>query len=284
VYADDVAENGDAVFIQQIASINAWPVYRYRGGTLTPLTSTTTNAKYMNARTDGVNVIFQRYYIGYNGGLDLYTSAGMVSLVPENTPCASLGLILTYAVDNGWTAYSSPDSSCQTQQIWVRAPDDTRTQVSVWSTSSTVDAINDAGQVMMLNTSSLGANRYLASAGVFPETISSTLGHAIWLDGQWYVVMGRTLFSIGPVPPPSDAGTGAMDASAAPPPTDASAPVEPSDMSAPASGAAKAQARGCTVAPGAPANGGSGMALTFLLLAAVRWRRARATGSASSGN
>jgi hypothetical protein len=182
---------------------------------------------------------------------------------------------------------------CQTQQVWVRAPDDTRTQLSVWSTSSTVDAINDAGQVMMLNTSSLGANRYLASAGVFPETISSTLGHAIWLDGQWFVVMGRTLFSIGPPPPPADAGTGAMDASVAPPVQDAAAPVEPADMgvpvipggsndTVPGDGVPKAQARGCAVALGAPASGGAGVLLLLLSVYWKRRRRDRATSSAWS--
>jgi MYXO-CTERM domain-containing protein len=309
VFAEDVAVNGDAVFVIQNTTEDGYPVYLYRGGTFTALTSTTTNAKYQNALTDGINVIYEQRYIGIGGGgAYLLTSGGTVTLrADRELGCSLFGQ--PHALSGGWAAYARPDSGCQTQ-IWTRAPDDTRTQLSVWSTSSTVDALNDAGQVMMLNTSSLGAYRYLASPGVFPDAVSSTLGRAIWLDGQWYIVMGRTLYSIAPASAGTDGG--APDLAASPPdlsmspldlsmsatvdlsvsPADQSAQpadmgaVAPMDASAGSPGDASGSvdlgsttggmhSGGCAMAPDGQLSG-SAMVLGLLLLAAaVRRRRDR---------
>jgi hypothetical protein len=237
-YAEDVAANGDAIYILQPAStIDYYPVYRYRGGTLTALTST--SLKYINALTDGTNVIYQQWFIGYTGGTFLTTSGSTLTLDPNSGCNASPN---TYAVNGGWTLFGEGDPACgsHTSQMWTRAPDGTLTQVSVWSTSSSADAVSNAGEVMMFNNSSLGNYRYLASPGVFPQAISSPLGHAVWLDNQWYVVMGRTLFAVV-IGGGQDGGAPVMDLSMAPPrdlsmapPRDLSMmpPPPPRDMSA----------------------------------------------------
>ena len=227
ISASDVAATGEAVFINFTSDTSQEQVFLYRGGVLTQLTN---GYRHEFAFTDGVNVVYDRYYIGFTVvSTYLYNIASgtTVTLVPDPPPCFSDFILNdSHAVAGGWTAYAMPDNSCVVQ-LWVRAPDDTRTQVSIWSTGTSVDAINGAGEVMMLNTSSLGSYRYHASPGVLPDVVNSQLGHAIWLDNQWYIIMGRTLFSIGGSPPP-DAGT---DGSATPPDagTTPDAPAPPPD-------------------------------------------------------
>src|SRR5262249_10823009 len=144
--------------------------------------------------TDGANVVYRQFFIGYGGNTFLYTGTSTLTLV-DNSVCMKLDL--SFAVNGGWTADAAPHGTCATLQVGTRAPDDTRAQVSVWNSDSTAEAVNDSGEVMLWN----AGQRYRATAGDTPDQISSTLGRAVWLDGQWYIVMGRTLFSIGSPPP-----------------------------------------------------------------------------------
>jgi hypothetical protein len=272
----DVAANGDAVFILNDPLSNNYVVYLYRGGVWSAITDTSpAGPKYQVALTDGTNVIYHRWYLGVGGGgTYLYneSAATTVALVPDNS-CNLFSA--SYALYNGWTVYAAPDGAC-TQQVWTRAPNDTRKQISIWSTDSYAEAVNDSGAAMLWN----GSTRYsVAAAGGLPDAISSTLGRAVWLDSQWYVIMGRTLFSVaGPMP---DGGTPDMTVlSDLSTPLDLTVPADlsvpgdltsvPVDMAAPVDLAipadmGKSQPGGCAVTPRAPSPVGAMLILLALL-------------------
>ena len=159
---------------------------------------------------------------------------------------------------------------------------------------------------MMLNSSPLGSFRYHASRGVFPDAVNSQLGRAIWVDNQWYIIMGRTLFAIAGLSPP-DGGTGGSDGSTMTPdagttpdapagttpdapagtPSDAPAGTipdapggTPPDAPAPidASGAggsanAPTQDSGCSVVLGTPTASSFSFFVVAVVLASRRYRR-----------
>ncbi len=310
IYAGDVGANGLAAYIIQSATgANYFPVYTYSGGTLAPITPT--NTKYEGVLIDGNNVIYRQWFLGYEGDVFLYT--GTDTLTFTSGGC---NLPFSYAVNGGWTAYNVAVDACQTLQVWTRAPDDTRHQLSIWSTSSTIDAVSDTGEVMMFNASSLGNHRYLASASLGPVAVSTPLGRAVSIGGQWYVVMGRSLFSVVlgagadlATPPPPDLAVAPPDdlsvlgddlsapsedlAAAAPPDLAPSEDmralaVDLNRASSDLGGATPADlalpppvgsAQGCNLSGGASP---SSSALGLLLLLGAAARRARCSARASS--
>jgi hypothetical protein len=110
------------------------------------------------------------------------------------------------AVAKDWIAYehqSRTGVSMTPRQVFVRAPNGDTNQLSIWETNSAIDSINGSGEVMVLNRD----RRYRARPGQSPEAVSSALGRAHWLNGEWHIVIGRSLFRLTPAVSPGDAGT-----------------------------------------------------------------------------
>jgi len=70
-------------------------------------------------------------------------------------------------------------------------------RITTFATSSSIEAVNAAGEVVFTS----GNRRYWASPTTAPVDVPSSLGHALFACGGWYVIMANTAFQI--------AGTGA---------------------------------------------------------------------------
>ncbi len=147
----------------------------------------------MSPKTDGVNTAYikQEYRNpgGYgNQSLYLHTNSQEVQLITfmENNT-------FDYRLNNGWTAYTKSGNSGQSQ-VWTRSPDGVQTQISYFGTNSYIDDLGPNGEVIFKN----GSRLYLAQLDKTQIEISSTLGKRFYQDGKWYVVIGRSLFSIDP--------------------------------------------------------------------------------------
>ncbi|WP_437608815.1 hypothetical protein WMF20_48490 [Sorangium sp. So ce834] len=200
----DIAEDGLFAYVDGPRSL-----YTRRDGTSTLLT--TSGDEMTRPVTDGINVVFTKILRSGQPQSILATPSGQVPLgvAPVARPeGAQTG---AYQLHAGYIAFlkGSPGA----EQVWLRTPSGAQHQLSS-STPSQLDdpparlghdGISDTGEVMFLTP----PKRYLGAAGAAPREISSHLGHARWLQGAWYVVMGNTLFQVDDGSSGAGAGGGA---------------------------------------------------------------------------
>ncbi|XXT15077.1 hypothetical protein WME94_32995 [Sorangium sp. So ce429] len=191
-FSFDVAENGRVTYVDRGSSL-----YTRIAGTSTLLASS--RDKITRPATDGLNVVFAKEIQRNVYQTILATPSGEVPLgvAPVAQPAgAQTG---AYQLHAGYIAFLR--GSVGSEQVWLRTPTGEQRQLSFFATASRLDdpptrlghdGISDTGEVMFLNP----PKRYLAAPGAAPREVSSHLGHARWLDGAWYVVMGNTLFAV----------------------------------------------------------------------------------------
>jgi hypothetical protein len=192
-------------------------VYESRAGTATNIGMVGGSAfSFSNfVVTDGENLVFSvdTTNVGYQ--INRFSiAAGTSELLgtPMNSP-PSPGTYGNYQANNGWVAYVQQSSGVN--QVWSESPMGTKTQLSVYNTNSTVDALGPTGEVMFLNggdsAAGVTSGRYLRIPPALPARINSQLGAAAARCDGWYVQMGGSLFSVTGT---QDAGTGcpALDA------------------------------------------------------------------------
>jgi hypothetical protein len=189
-----VTSSGD-VLLLAAGNPNA-TLYRDHGGTITSFDA---GGPAGGLITDGTIVAFG---VTVDGGswLDLLElSSGMQRLV-----CASP---VAYQVNGSWTACVQNLNGVN--QVSSVSPSGTSTQLSIYNTNSSIDALGPTGEVMFVNggdaDAGVAAGRYLRMPPALPERINSQLGTAVARCDGWYIKMGGTLFQVSGT---EDAGTG----------------------------------------------------------------------------
>ncbi|WP_437302626.1 hypothetical protein [Sorangium sp. So ce388] len=191
-FSFDVAEDGRVAYVDRGASL-----YTRIAGTSTLLASS--RDKITRPATDGLNVVFAKEIQRNVYQTILATPSGELPLGAAPAPRPEGAQTGAYQLHAGYIAFLR--GSLGSEQVWLRTPTGELRQLSFFATASRLDdpptrlghdGISDTGEVMFLNP----PKRYLAAPGAAPREISSHLGHARWLDGAWYVVMGNTLFAV----------------------------------------------------------------------------------------
>lgn len=98
-------------------------------------------------------------------------------------------------MNDGWIAFVRPDAG-NALQVWRRAPNGVESQVSAFGTSSSIESMGPAGEIVFTNNAVGAARRYRAAVGGSPEDIGSGLGQPVYIDGQLHVMMGATLLRV----------------------------------------------------------------------------------------
>jgi hypothetical protein len=186
-WMNDVASNGDIVYWS-----TSYQIYRHRGSVTTQLTNDSLWNTY--PLTDGVNVFYRKHTpccSNQTYQIAMYTASGEHLLTPAGTkqpmPYAD------YQVNNSWAAFTKPGTD-GVFQIWRRSPAGYLTQLSFFGTSSSIDTLASNGDMTWIS----GKRRYLSISGGLPVDVGSYLGKSIFQGGQWYVIIGKSLFSIAP--------------------------------------------------------------------------------------
>jgi hypothetical protein len=125
------------------------------------------------------------------------------------TPIAADG---NWMANGGWLAFArTPDAG--PPQVWSRSPAGVEAQVSFFGAGASVEALGDTGEIAMkLST----GDRWVGRAGAPPVQVDP-MGTIRWLDGNWYVTVGRMLFRLESTCTAGDPECGAMvDAGAFP--------------------------------------------------------------------
>ncbi len=274
VYAYALAESGDLVWMDA-----SYQLYRYRASAVASLSCCSASPEPLGLVTDGENIAYQTKDAA---ATNLISSMGSETLCTgfEGSPCGG------YVLRGGWSVFSklSKQGATIRRQVFRRAPDGMQTKVSTLVADTFPSDISPAGQVLMRS----DKRRYLTNGAAQPTEISSTQGNAIWA-GDWYVMLGRSLFRVDPqrvAPPdlegePVDAGT-SSDASVDAGPADGGmegssggGSVNGSGSSGSANGSGgKGPGHTCSMALGAKSSQ-SGWALSLMVTLVLALRSAR---------
>jgi hypothetical protein len=190
--SNDVASNGDVTYWSE----NTYQIYRYRGGVSSQLTN---DISLMNTYplTDGINVVYRKCTSCCLNNdtkrceIGMYSSAGETILAPVQTLIPQPDY--HYQVNNGWVAFTKPGTDTN-YQVWVLSPLGELTQVSNFGDSSVISGLAYNGEVTFFINS---RNRlYWARPGSPSVEIGSYPGKSFYQDGNWFVIIGRSLFKV----------------------------------------------------------------------------------------
>jgi uncharacterized protein (TIGR03382 family) len=249
--------------------------------------------------TDSGNVVWYPRGLTYDVGyIDLWTPTGGETL--EDAICSYLepGPCPHYRMESGWIAYtkgSSPTADGRKSTVWTRSPTGVHALATPFDARLYVVGLNGSGEVAVdkvpfNNEVGQGqGRRYLSKAGpsapTTPLEIGGAHGRAVFRDGSWYMVMGRSLFRVETGPLPQDAGVGpsappaGMPVCNAPPPPGSTPDAASSGSSGaapngdPANAGASEEEGGGACALAREHNAGAGGALALVALVGLVRRR-----------
>lgn len=96
-----------------------------------------------------------------------------------------------YQIRDGWVSYTNIGSSAQ-KHVWSYDPSGNRVQRTFFQASSYIETMGDNGELMLIS----GKRRYLSTADGTLTEISSDSGKSYFVEGKWYIAIGRVLFTI----------------------------------------------------------------------------------------
>lgn len=161
----------------------------YRDGTNTQLTNDSEIQNFF-VRTDGNNVVYTKKQIV--DGEESYSIA-LHDGVEERILLVS-GMDSTfYDLDFGWVVLGKPGTSDQ-WQVWMSKANEEPIQRTFFSSTSHAIAFNERGELIFENEER--ASKYLSFPDGRFKPLGNYIGQTTWQNGHWYVVIGRTLFTL----------------------------------------------------------------------------------------
>ncbi len=188
----DVADNGTVAY-----STGDGQIVLFSGGMADIITD---DPGFRNAYpvTDGTRTIYLKYEAMPSGptrrdAIVLYDGVEEIEILSRDVPSDSVIRPPGYQLVPGWIAYQA-DGNIGQSHVWLVDPAGERRQLTLFGDSSEIELLNTNGEVIFIR----GERRYLASPDGTMTEISSTLGKLYAVDGEWYVIIGRSLFQILP--------------------------------------------------------------------------------------
>lgn len=183
---NDAASNGTVAYWTTDHQVEL-----FVNGVTTPLTNDV-GLWNTHVLTDGTRTVYrkstpccgnQTYAIVLHDGSDEIVLRAAQSL--EATPGRD------YQIVPGWVAYTDIGNLGQ-KHVWLYDPSGQRQQLTYFGAASTIDTLGENGEVMLLS----GQRRYLATPDGKLTEVASSSGNAYWIEGQWYVAIGTSLFRV----------------------------------------------------------------------------------------
>ncbi len=189
-----LAANGDVIYTSNSTGPTGRNIYRLRGGTAQALTQDGGASLYnQEPQTDGIGVVYLKSAACCGSGpfLIAYHDGSVESIVSNVSGLNAVNR--KYAIANGHLAYIAPDAN-QIGQVWRRSAG-VDLQLTFFTANSTVDIIGPDGTVLL---NQLGKRRYLVRPGGVPADIGTYLGRVVYRNGNFFVLMGRSVFKVRP--------------------------------------------------------------------------------------
>lgn len=171
-------------------------------GTVPTLLSPSDSLGEVQPKTDGINVAYERCNCSFGGThivyqTTLHTAAGdtVLSGGAEKTALGGAGS-LTYAIENGWLAYTTPlvQNGTLAFQPRSRSPQgNDRPLAATLSQSAVIEAVSASGDVVFTTAGS----RFVTSPPYAALTnLGSAQGRVIWTDGSFFVLVGGAVMKV----------------------------------------------------------------------------------------
>jgi hypothetical protein len=189
----DVAATGEVVW----GSSSPYEIFLFQGGMNIQLTDDG-DGEFGNTSpvTDGIHVVYERralFPAPTNSSIRLSDPDGEITLASNFNRDFEPGE--GYQVNDGWIAFVRLDAA-NSRQVWRRSPAGVETQVSAFGSSSRIESMGPAGEIVFTSEATGTPRRYCALVGGSPTDIGSTLGRPIYIDEQLHVMMGSTLLRV----------------------------------------------------------------------------------------
>jgi carboxypeptidase family protein len=189
----DVAATGEVAW----SSSSPYEIFLFQGGMNTQLTNDG-DGEFANTSpvTDGIHVVYERralFPAPTNSSIRLSAPGSEITLASNITRDLEPGE--GYQVNDGWIAFLRPDAA-SSRQVWRRSAAGVETQVSAFGSSSRIESMGPAGEIVFTSEATGTPRRYRALVGGSPTDIGSTLGRPVFIDGQLHVMMGATLLQV----------------------------------------------------------------------------------------
>lgn len=154
-------------------------------------TSQITNDAFMNTypRTDGHYTVYKKSADQLSHAIVLFNGTSEVTLRSAARPDPRAGR--DYQLRDGWVAYTDLGNQGQTQ-LWTYDAQGNKAQRSLFFAASEIDTLGDGGRVMFMS----GGRRYLSIGSGIATDVSSAQGKSYHINNQWYIAIGRVLFSV----------------------------------------------------------------------------------------
>jgi hypothetical protein len=188
-----VAANGDVVFWN-----SDYEIMRYRGGSLTALTSSDDAvARNTAPRTDGINVVFRRAppCCAVRGDQILMITAQGTELALTPVLTEAPNGALDYDAAGGWVAYTHPDAGF-VMQVRMRSPDGVVYQATRLASPSTIQAVGPAGELVFASGTQVYVARPPYTAPPVPVGRWPSAARYQWRGGQLVTFLGRSAFTV----------------------------------------------------------------------------------------
>lgn len=188
-WENDVAENGDVVFWD-----NQYQINRYRAGTVTQLTHESVLWNTYSI-TDGVNVLFRRHdpCCGNQQYSIVLLDNGGAEHVLDGPRSQEPSPDYDFAASAGWTAFTKYGID-GVKQVMKRSPAGDLTQVTSFASNSTIEALGPDGALLLQH----AGRRVLAAPAAALVDVGAAVGRARFIGTEPYVMIGRSLFRVGP--------------------------------------------------------------------------------------
>jgi hypothetical protein len=191
----DLAANGNVVYAayelreQNGAQVLTSNIFRYRDGVTTQITGDAARINF-NPRTDGEGITYLKANSSPTAmpAMYLYT-AGEETKIVDNI--AGDTYLYRHPIREGWVAYTQPGGQGQAQ-VWVRSPTGERQQVTFFGAGSGLDLLGPNGTLTVYSTTGL----YYSATRPTLTRIGGGHGRRVWIDGQLYTILGRSLFRV----------------------------------------------------------------------------------------
>jgi hypothetical protein len=179
----DVGPGGDVVFNQN------YIIWRFPGS-LPSVPVSPNDQENALPLTDGSNVVYVRRSTAGNVQFNtlLRNAAGDTLTLASR---ADQPPFADYDVENGWVAFGR-DGGGGTRQVWVRKPDGTTEQVTLFSFTSVLESLGSDGSMTIRGNGS----RYLWRPGQALRRISVDQGRARWVGTTLYLLIGNRVFTV----------------------------------------------------------------------------------------
>jgi hypothetical protein len=97
-----------------------------------------------------------------------------------------------YPVRNKFVAYSKLGTSGQLQ-VWLRDSTDVQSQATFFNTNSTIEVLNDRGDIMFTND---GKRSLVKKGTTVPKALGQAMGKVLYRDSTWYVIQGKHVYKL----------------------------------------------------------------------------------------